>query len=116
MSRMKEKQAELGERWLILLHLLPARPAYQRVKLWRRLQAIGAVPLKNGAYVLPATPETLEDFEWLSREVAGAGGEATLIEARLVAGVSDEELRRLFNQTRSADFLELLRDAEGHLA
>ena len=33
--------------WLALLHQLPVKPPYLRVKIWRRLQAIGAVPLKN---------------------------------------------------------------------
>jgi hypothetical protein len=34
-------------RWLLLLHQLPAKPAYQRVKIWRRLQGLGAVAIKN---------------------------------------------------------------------
>jgi hypothetical protein len=33
--------------WLLLVHQLPARPAYQRVKLRRRLQALGAVSVKK---------------------------------------------------------------------
>ena len=36
-----------ADRWLLLIHQLPAKPAYLRVKVWRRLQAIGAVTLKN---------------------------------------------------------------------
>jgi len=39
--------------WLALLHQLPAKPPYLRVKIWRHLQAIGAVPLKNAVHVLP---------------------------------------------------------------
>ena len=34
-------------RWLLLLHQLPAKPAYQRVKIWRRLQGLGAVAIKK---------------------------------------------------------------------
>jgi hypothetical protein len=30
-------------RWLLLIHQLPAKPAYTRVKVWRRLLALGAV-------------------------------------------------------------------------
>ena len=37
--------------WLLLIHQLPAKPAYLRVKVWRRLQAIGATPLKNAVHV-----------------------------------------------------------------
>src|SRR3954452_13113474 len=100
MSRMREKQAALGERWLLLVHQLPAQPAYLRVKLWRRLQAIGAVPIKNGVHVLPSTPESLEDFEWLLREAQSGGGEATIVEARFVDGLSDADTRRIFNDAR----------------
>ena len=41
--------------WLLLIHQLPAKPAYARVKVWRRLQALGAVTVKNAVYALPAT-------------------------------------------------------------
>ena len=27
--------------WLLLIHQFPAKPAYQRVKIWRRLQGLG---------------------------------------------------------------------------
>ena len=33
--------------WLMLIHQLPPKPAYLRVKIWRRLQALGAVAVKN---------------------------------------------------------------------
>jgi hypothetical protein len=29
--------AETADRWLLLVHQLPAKPAYLRVKVWRRL-------------------------------------------------------------------------------
>ena len=47
-----------GTRWLLLIHQLPAKPAYSRVKVWRRLQALGAVAVKNAVYALPANAET----------------------------------------------------------
>jgi hypothetical protein len=39
---------DAGVRWLLLIHQLPAKPAYARVKVWRRLQALGAVTVKGG--------------------------------------------------------------------
>lgn len=78
------------------MHQLPPQPDYFRVKIWRRLKAIGAVPLKNSVYVLPNTPEAREDFEWLLREITAGRGEATLCEANLLAGITDEEVRMLF--------------------
>ena len=51
-----ETPAQAGpDRWLLLIHQLPAKPAYLRVKVWRRLQALGAVAVKNAVYALPAS-------------------------------------------------------------
>jgi len=93
-----------GARWLLLMHQLPAKPAYLRVKVWRRLQALGAVAVKNAVHALPASAEAQEDFAWLRREIAGEGGEAMVCEARFVDGLSDRELQELFRQAREADY------------
>ena len=55
--------------WLVFVHQLPAEPSNGRVRIWRRLQQIGAVPVKNAVYVLPNSPQAVEDFEWLRTEV-----------------------------------------------
>ena len=61
-----------ANRWLLLIHQLPAKPAYLRVKVWRRLQTLGAVAVKNAVYALPASEQAQEDFEWLLREIGEA--------------------------------------------
>ena len=73
-------------RWLLLIHQVPPKPNYFRVKVWRRLQRLGAVAIKNSVYVLPRTEQTYEDFEWVMREIIEAGGEASICEARFVEG------------------------------
>src|SRR5262245_29037970 len=83
-----------AESWLLLMHQIPPKPGYLRVKIWRRLQALGAVAIKNSVYALPNTDETREDFEWVLREILKEGGEATLCEARLVDGLSVEQVQR----------------------
>src|SRR5919108_4043653 len=80
-----------GKRWLLLLHQIPAKPDYLRVKIWRRMQQIGAVTIKNAAWVLPATDEAMEDFQWLVREIDAEGGDALLCEARFLAGLTEEQ-------------------------
>jgi hypothetical protein len=97
--------------WLLLIHQLPAKPAYLRVKIWRRLQALGAVAVKNAVHALPMNEETQEDFEWLLREIREGGGEAFVCEARLIDGLSDEELRALFDRARDADYAEVVKHA-----
>jgi len=95
------------EQWLALLHQLPAKPPYLRVKIWRRLQAIGAVPLKNAVHVLPRREETEAAFRDLLGEITNSGGEAVLINAQMIEGQSDAELRGLFDAARDADYDEL---------
>src|SRR5438270_670323 len=99
------------DRWLLLIHQLPAKPAYFRVKVWRRLQALGAVTVKNAVYALPAGEQTQEDFEWLLKEIADGGGEGMICEARLLDGLSDDDVRALFNQARSQDYTDISKDA-----
>jgi hypothetical protein len=98
-------------RWLLLIHQLPAKPAYQRVKTWRRLQGLGAVAIKNAVHALPAGEQAQEDFEWLLREIRDGGGEALICEARLVDGLSDEEVQATFNAARGADYDALAKEA-----
>jgi hypothetical protein len=97
--------------WLALLHQLPAKPPYLRVKVGRRLQAIGAVPLKNAVHVLPKQDEAARVFAELAEEIRTSGGEAILIEARLIAGQSNAELRAEFDAIRDADYDEIAQDA-----
>src|ERR1700722_5215694 len=98
-------------RWLLLIHQFPAKPAYQRVKVWRRLQNLGAVAIKNAVYALPANEQTQEDFEWLLKEIRDGGGEGLICEARLIDGLSDDEVERMFNAAREADYDALAKEA-----
>src|SRR6516164_7143048 len=91
-------------RWLFLIHQLPSKPAYFRVKIWRRLQGLGAVGVKGSVYALPATAETQEDFEWLLKEIVEGGGEAMVCEARLIDGLSDAQARAMFDAARDEDY------------
>lgn len=97
--------------WLFLVHQLPLKPDYLRVKIRRRLQRIGAIALKNSVYVLPNREEAAEDFEWLLREIEAEGGTATLVEGSVLDGLSDGELEGLFNSDRERDYAEIIADA-----
>jgi hypothetical protein len=111
MSINKGAAANLAHSWLLLIHQLPAKPAYLRVKVWRRLQGLGAVAVKNAVHALPASEQNQEDFEWLLKEIVEAGGEAILCEARLVDGLSDSDVRALFNEARDHDYAEIAEKA-----
>src|SRR5215510_6442217 len=103
-------QKTIALSWLLLIHQLPAKPAYLRVKIWRRLQDIGAVAVKNAVHALPMGEGTQEDFEWLLREITQGGGEAFLCETRLIDGLTDEQVRKLFDEARDADYAEIAKE------
>jgi len=98
-------------RWLLLIHQLPPKPAYLRVKIWRRLQGLGAVSIKNTVYALPASEQATEDLQWVLREIVEGGGEGTICEARLVDGLSDEQVESMFHAARDADYARIADDA-----
>ena len=102
---------ERDTRWLLLIHQLPPKPDYFRVKIWRRLQRVGAVAIKNSVYVLPRSDQTLEDFQWIVREISEGGGDASLCEAGFVEGLSDSQIEALFRAARDADYAAIADEA-----
>src|SRR5689334_8677727 len=102
------KQAEdNSRRWILLIHQLPPRPTNLRVRIWRKLQKLGAVAIKNSVYVLPANEKTNEDFQWLKQEIESAGGEAAVFRADSVEGTTDKEIISAFRKARDAEFGEI---------
>jgi len=99
-------------RWLLLIHQLPPKPDYFRVKIWRRLQGLGAVAIKNSVYALPFSAQASEDFQWLRKEITAGGGEASVCRATFVDGLADPQIETLFRTTRDADYAEVTRAAE----
>jgi hypothetical protein len=96
--------------WLLLVLQLPARPSNARVKTWRRLQQLGAVPVKNAAYVLPNSAQALEDFEWLRAEIESVKGQANIFSASSIDGVDSDDIVEQFRTARAADYKRLLKD------
>ena len=94
-------------RWLLLIHQIPPKPTYLRVKIWRRLQRLGAVAIKSSVYALPKNDQSQEDFQWVLREIIEGGGDGTLCEARLIDGVTDDDVEALFQSARAADYAQI---------
>src|SRR6266511_532493 len=94
--RRQEPPTRPEARWMLLIHQIPPSPAYLRVKIGRQLARIGAVAIKNSVYTLPHDDETQEDFQWVLREIVKGGGDASIIEARFIEGLSDAQVIGLF--------------------
>lgn len=76
--------------------------------MWRKLRALGAVPLRKSVYLLPPTPDNFERFQWLSQEVQKDGGEATFLSVENVENMKRAEVIRLFQQVRDQDYRALV--------
>jgi len=98
----------MSGRWLVLIHSLPPKPDYVRVKIRRKLQRIGAVALKNTVYVLPRLDETLEDFQWLRREITAEGGEAMILDSDFIEGVPNGVLEQMAREERDREYRDLV--------
>jgi hypothetical protein len=105
----------LDGKWLLLIHQIPPKPAYLRVKIWRKLQAFGAVAIKNSVYVIPRNDQALEDFQWVLREIVKAGAEASICAASFVAGLTDEQVEHLFCAARDTDYEQIADEAKAVL-
>lgn len=101
-----------GSRWLLFVHQLPSTPSNLRVRTWRRLQQLGALPIKQAVYVLPDSPTAREDFEWLRADVKAAGGEASVFAAADVHPWSGDAMVEEFRRSRQEAYAALARELE----
>lgn len=97
--------------WLLLVHQIPPKPSYFRVKIWRKLQQIGAVAVKQSVYVMPKNPQAHEDLSWTLKEIVEGGGDASLCEARFLEGLTDEQVVSMFQAPRRADYEKIIQEA-----
>src|SRR5687768_4050420 len=100
-------------KWILLIHQLPPKPSNLRVRIWRKLLKVGAVAIKNSVYVLPATDETHEHFQWLKQEIESAGGEASVFRADSVEGTADDEIIAAFRKARDEEFATVAAQFDG---
>ena len=108
---MKAKSHD--QEWMLLIHQLPPHPTNLRVRIWRKLQKLGAVAVKNSVYVLPFNEKTHEDFQWLKQEIETEGGEATVFRAGAVEGATDKEIIALFRKTRDEEYAQIVGEIDG---
>src|SRR5947207_9943220 len=108
---MARDSAASDTRCLLLIYQIPSKPNYFRVKIWRHLQRLGAVGIKDSVYALPSSEQAHEDLNWVVREIVEGGGDVSLVEARLVEGLSDEQVAELFRKARDADYRAVADDA-----
>lgn len=98
--------------WVLLVYKVPREPSALRATIWRRLKRLGALLLHDAVWVLPATPWTLEQFQWLAVEIAELGGEAHLWESRLLLNGQEDTLVQQFLEKVEAIYRDILAELE----
>jgi hypothetical protein len=95
--------------WYVLIHEIPARPLYLRVKIRKRLESLGAIPLKDAVYVAPVRDGILGRLEEVARDARAAGAQAHVFAADFVEAGARAALMGSFRRRRDEDYMALSR-------
>ena len=95
--------------WRVITYRLPAEPSRHRVAIWRELRRLGAVPLQQGTWAVPAGEGFDAGLAQVIEAITAAGGQP------VVLAVADEQagtarLEALFTEQREAEWAEFLSD------
>jgi hypothetical protein len=104
---------ESAGRWLVLVYKVPHEPSANRVSTWRKLKRLGAILLHDAVWVLPSSPRTREQFQWLASDIRDLGGEAFVWHGSLALDGQEELLVRQFTAQVDALYGEILGALEG---
>lgn len=74
------------------------------MRVWRRLNALGALQIKGSVYVLPGTEAAREDLEWLLGEIRAAEGDGSIWRSEAIAGVDADDLVLRFQATVAEEY------------
>ena len=98
--------------WLLLHYKLPSKPSALRVYIWRKLKRVGAILIHEAVWVLPDTPRTAEQVQWLAAEIQEMGGNVYYWRANTILGEQEESLLQQFNEQVDAVYSDLLKRLE----
>jgi hypothetical protein len=96
--------------WVLLVYKIPREPTSSRAMIWRKLKRLGALLLHDAVWVLPATPWTREQFQWLAVEIGELEGEAYLWESHLLLNGQADALVQQFEARVDAVYHEILEE------
>jgi len=95
-------------KWLLLVYKIPREPTAHRVSVWRKLKQLGALLFSDAVWILPATPQTREQFQWLSAEIIELGGQSAIFVSEVAAESQHGELVRTFSARTDETYKQLL--------
>jgi hypothetical protein len=93
------------DKWLLLIASLPSAGTTPRMRLWRGIKALGCVPLRDGAYLLPDGKEHAAALVELSEQTNSEGGQAWVVDVLPRSPEDSAAFTSLFD--RAGDYAEL---------
>ena len=94
--------------WLLFLYQLPAKPSTQRVFVWRRLKACGALYLQHSACLVPNREDLRQALAELTGGIESRRGEAVVLAIRLTDAKERGEIISRFQAQSDEDYREFL--------
>jgi len=76
---------------------------------------MGAVQIKTSTYLLPDEPAQYEQFQWLAQQIRDYGGDATLVRAQEIEGLTRDNLIAMFNDARANDYSDLRKSLQNFI-
>lgn len=98
--------------WLLLHYKLPNKPSALRVYTWRKLKRLGAILLHEAVWVLPESPRTTEQIQWLTAEIREMGGSIYYWKANTISGEDDQSIVEQFNKQVDSFYANLLKQLD----
>ena len=102
--------------WLMFTYSLPAEPSSARVRIWRKLKRLGALPCFESNWVLPDHPRCREMLTWLCSEITETGGRAVLWACASLSQGQDESLQAQFLAQVDSGYSEILSSLDSEKA
>lgn len=96
----------LNFNWLVFFYSLPTKPEKNRMRIWRRFQKEGVLPL-NGSYILPYDDERFELCQWLVKEIESLNGNMNFFITERLEPLSNDELIEKFIFQAELSYQEL---------
>lgn len=98
--------------WLLLTYKVPPEPTARRVAIWRKLKRLGAILLHDSVWILPNTPTTHEQLQWIVAEIHEMEGSAMLWQAEQALRGQNNTLIQQFTEQVDSLYREILHDLE----
>src|SRR5258708_19561808 len=72
-------ERESSGSWLVLAYRVPRGPTSARVYIWRKMKQLGAIAVQDAVWVLPSTPRTQDQFQWLPTAISDTVTQPTFL-------------------------------------